>query len=393
MDPDRPVSVLESDILILDLHSNKFQGKNLILGSSVHALDYSYNNFTSITQNISSYLLAGGATFLSFSNNQIKGEIPAYICELADLESLDLSHNNFSGPIPQCLGSIRNLAVLNLRGNNLEGVIPDNFRENSTLEKLDLNGNNQLTGTFPSRLGGMPQLRVLILRSNRLHGPWGNNASECNFPMLQIIDVSFNNFSGIISKECFSSWNGMMVAEKYPDFFDGVLGFGFEFTDVNYQETLTITIKGVEMEVVKIIDSFTTIDFSNNRFEGGIPESIGSLTLLRTLNFSRNALTGPIPSIIGNLSNLDQIRTFPSSAFEGNDGLCGFPLAKNCSSIIDSQPPNVLGSDQDGFDWILFTVTFFGFVVGASMVIGPQYFWKKGREWANERINRILCIS
>ncbi|MCL7039814.1 hypothetical protein MKW94_019093 [Papaver nudicaule] len=466
-DPDRPVP-LES-VMELDFHSNLLQGKNPVSSLGAMFLDYSFNKFTSMPPNISYYVT--NALFFSISNNQINGEIPTSLCEskasgASRIEYLDLSHNNLSGPIPPCLvskipsqlqGSYRSLVLLNLRGNNLQGTIPNAFLESCELKKLDLNGNkldgylprslancttlevldvgnNQLTGTYPSQLGSMPRLRVLILRSNRLYGPWGNKASECNFPKLQIIDVSFNNFSGIISKECFSSWNGMMVNKITEEStHDGVLGFGFEFNDVNYQESLTITIKGVEMEVVKILDSFTTVDFSSNRFEGEIPESIGSLTLLYTLNFSRNALTGPIPSTIGNLSHLEsldlsrnklirkipiqlaglsslavldlsfnklvgeiplgsQIRTFPSSAFEGNDGLCGIPLAKNCSSIMESPPPNVLGSDQDGFDWVLFSVTFLGFVVGASMVIGPQYFWKKGREWANDRINRILCI-
>ncbi|KAI3891648.1 hypothetical protein MKW92_038380 [Papaver armeniacum] len=457
-DPYEPVRVFESFALVLDLNSNKLQGKNPILGSSIHALDYSFNNLTSIIPNISSYLSAGGATFFSLSNNQIKGEIPTYICEVDELKSLDMSHNNLSGPIPACLGSMEHLKMLNLRGNNLQGVIPDTFPNSSALEKLDLNGNqlqgqlprslasctelivldvgnNQLSGTIPSWFGSLAELRVLVLRSNKFHGRWGTKASDCNFPKLQIIDVSFNNFSGNLPKICFSNWRGMMenkeiVKETSDD--DQVLGFGFEFNDVNYQVVVTVTIKGLVMEVGKILDTFTTIDFSSNRFEEGIPESIGDLTLLYTLNLSRNALTGTIPSTIGNLTHLEsldfsrnklngnipvqlaglsylavldlsfnklvgrippgtQFQTFNSTVFEGNDGLCGFPLAKNCTSITES-PTNVSGS-KNGFDWILFAVTFLGFVVGASMVIGPQYFWKKGREWANERINKVLNIT
>ncbi|KAI3908564.1 hypothetical protein MKX01_009366 [Papaver californicum] len=461
-DPDRPL-LLKSDKI--DFHSNLLEGKNPISTPSAYFLDYSFNNFTSMISNIS--FNVSDALFFSISNNQISGEIPTSICEgnpynYGDngIKYLDLSHNKFSGEIPHCLLSGRafqKLRVLNLRRNNLQGIIPDIFPESCKLERFELNGNklegylprslancttlkvldvgnNGLMGNFPDQLGNMPQLRVLVLRSNKLYGPWGSKESECNFPMLQIIDVSFNNFSGIISKECFSSWNGMMVNKKVtkenPS--DGVLGFGVEFNDINYQDMVTITLKGVDMEVGKILDNFTTIDFSNNQFEGEIPESIGNLTLLYTLNLSRNALTGSILSNIGNLTHLEsldlsrnkligeipfqlaglsslavlnlsynklvgkipsgsQFQTFDSSAFEGNDELCGFPLTKNCTSTRES-PTNVLGS-KEGFDWILFAVTFLGFVVGASMVIGPQYFWKKGREWVNERINKILNIA
>ncbi|KAI3847941.1 hypothetical protein MKW92_002145, partial [Papaver armeniacum] len=63
-----------------------------------------------------------------------------------------------------------------------------------TLEVLDL-GNNQLAGTFPYWLKSMSQLRVLVLRSNKLQGTLGNQGAKYNFSMLQIIDVSSNNFS------------------------------------------------------------------------------------------------------------------------------------------------------------------------------------------------------
>ncbi|KAI3948549.1 hypothetical protein MKX01_001779 [Papaver californicum] len=458
-DSDRPLFLTS---IVIDFHYNMLQGKNPISTPYADYLDYSFKNFTSMISYNS--FNVSDAFFFSISNNQISGEIPTSICEGnpdnyegIQIAYLDLSNNNFSGQIPHCLlsgipKSEVYLKVLNLRGNNLQGIIPDTFPKSCELEKFDLNGNklegnlprslsnctalkvldvgnNRLTGNFPEQLGNMPRLRVLVLRPNKLYGPWGSKEKECNFPMLQIIDVSFNNFSGIISKECFSSWNGMMVNKTVAnkDHGDGVLVFGNAYDDKQiYQEIVTITLKGVHMEVGKILDNFTTMDFSNNQFEGEIPESIGNLTLLYALNLSRNSLTGSLLSNIGNLTHLEsldlsqnkligeipfqlaslsslevinlsynksgsQFQTFDSSAFEGNDGLCGFPLTKNCTSIRES-PTNFLGSKEE-FDWVLFAVTFLGFVVGASMVIGPQYFWKRGREWVNERINKILNIA
>ncbi|KAI3847927.1 hypothetical protein MKW92_002131 [Papaver armeniacum] len=177
------------------------------------------------------------------------------------------------------------------------------------------------------------------------------------------------------------------------------------------------------------------MDFSNNEFEGEIPEVIGNLSSLYVLNFSRNALTGPLPSTIGNLEQLEsldlshnklggeipyqlaqlsflsvldvsfnklvgripsgnQFQTFTVNSFEGNDGLCGLPLPKNCNNIIDEFDLPQEGSDSErDFDWVLFAVSFLGFMVGASMIIGPQYFSKKGREWANGHMNKILNIT
>ncbi|KAI3848406.1 hypothetical protein MKX03_036254 [Papaver bracteatum] len=429
----------------LDLRSNRLQGKNVILPPFASILDYSLNNFTSMIPNISSYLSV--AIYLSLSNNQLTGEIPKSVCEAGYLQVLDLSHNNLSGEIPPCLGSIPNLGVLNLRGNNLDGIIPDVFPKICTLETLDLHGNqfkghlprslancamlevldlgnNQLTGDFPSRLGSMSNLRVLVLRSNRFHGPLGN-AIGLGLQKLQIVDISSNKFTGTLCRKCFSGWTGMMVNVDETQSNHQILGFRF----------LQLSDKVLDIELVKFFTTFAFIDFSNNEFEGEIPEVIGNLSSLYALNLSRNSFSGTIPSSIGNLARLEsldlsqnkltgeiplelteltflsvlnlsfnelegkipwgtQFQTFEVNSFEGNDGLCGAPISNSCT-ITESSPQNGWKSDDElhEFDWVLLMVSFLGFLVGASMIIGPQYFWKEGREWANEHMNNILNIT
>ncbi|KAI3931503.1 hypothetical protein MKW92_048812 [Papaver armeniacum] len=440
-DPEQPWPVNSFESLdILDLRSNWLQGNNPILPPSAGILDYSFNNFTAMIPNISSHL--SNIEFLYFSNNQLNGDISMWVCGIGtpNLRLLDLSYNNFSGRIPSCLvSSPSDLQVLNLKGNNFQGNIPEKlFPQFCVLNTVDLS-NNRLQGRLPRSIVNCTGLEVLNVGNNRLTGTFPSwLGTQCNFSMLQIIDISSNKFSGILPKDCLSRWKAMIINKKEREWNQGnqILQYNGKTGDMYYQPKVTITSKGVEVELVKILTIFTSIDLSNNRFEGGIPEIFGSLTALCNLNFSNNAFTGKIPSTFGNLTHLEsldlsrnkltgkipfqlaglsslsvlnlsfnklvgeipsgsQFQTFDSSSFQGNIGLCGFPLSEDCNKTVQSLPnakdENAPGS-KDEFDWVLFAVTFLGFVLGAGMVIGPQYFWKKGRKWANKCINKILRI-
>ncbi|KAJ4902824.1 receptor like protein 32 [Raphanus sativus] len=65
--------------------------------------------------------------------------------------------------------------------------------------------------------------------------------------------------------------------------------------------------KGLEIEIVRILKVLAALDFSGNRFEGEIPDSISLLKELYSLIFSNNAFTGHIPSSMGNLTSLESL--------------------------------------------------------------------------------------
>ncbi|XP_011005374.1 PREDICTED: receptor-like protein 12 isoform X2 [Populus euphratica] len=162
---------------------------------------------------------------------------------------------------------------------------------------------------------------------------------------------------------------------------------------------IKMTWKGVEIEFEKIRSTLSILDLSNNNFIGEIPKVIGKLKGLQQLNLSYNFLTGQIQSSLGMLSNLEsldlssnfltgripdqladltflavlnlshnqlegaiptgkQFNTFNASSFEGNLGLCGFPMPKECNSDEASplQPSNFHDGDDskffgEGFGW------------------------------------------
>ncbi|KAK2972089.1 hypothetical protein RJ640_010252 [Escallonia rubra] len=439
---------------VLDLHSNHLGGNIPVLPQSATYVDYSLNNFSSsIPGDIGNNLTY--AIFFSLSNNHLTGTIPDSICNASYLQVLDLSNNSLSGVIPSCLTeNIPSLGVLNLGRNNLSGNISLRFSSSCVLKTLDLHdnllegtipeslanckmlevlnlGNNKISDNFPCFLRNCSNLRVLVLRSNMFHGGIKCGKANESWSKLQIVDIASNNFTGNLPPKCFLTWSAMMTDED--DAQSQLNHLRFEFLQLNgfyYLDTVTVTNKGLDMELVKILTVFTSLDVSNNRFEGDIPRNIGVLKLLYVLNLSHNALTGSIPSSIGNLTQLGsldlsanrlsgsipahlasltflsvlnlsynqlsgripigrQLQTFSEDSYEGNEGLCGSPSNRSCGGAPSPAP-----SSQErahGFDWQSIIIGL-GFGVGAGVVLAPLMFWKQGRHWWDEVTDKLVFM-
>ncbi|KAJ7950015.1 Receptor-like protein [Quillaja saponaria] len=459
MDWEEPLPNLNDNLFVLDLHSNQLQGPIPIFPLSITYLDYSSNNLSAVLPwNIGNYLAF--TVFFSLSRNNFSGSIPESICNATSLQVLDLSHNNFSGTIPPCLTRFSDsLGVLNLRKNKLTGYIPDTFPAACLLQTLDLHGNNlggpvpvslakctalevldlgknKINDTFPCLLKKISTIRVLVLQKNKFHGPIGCPMINGTWKMLQIVDIAFNNFTGKLPGKCLKTWDAMMPDEDETQSKINHIRFEvLKYTQVYYQDTVTVTIKGLRLKLVKILTVFTSVDFSSNQFEGPIPEELMHFKALYVLNLSNNALAGHIPSSIGNLKQLEsldlsknnlsgeiptqlanlnflsflnlsfnhlegkipkgtQVQTFLPTSFAGNKGLCGLPLTANCPGIPDQSPSKqeegytVSGSE---FDW-QFVSTGVGFGVGAGFVVAPLMLWERGKRWSNDSIDKILLV-
>jgi Leucine-rich repeat (LRR) protein len=458
MTPKGPLLNLSS-LSVLDLRSNQLEGELPVLPPFATYLDFSMNNFNSaIPANVGNSL--SFAYFFSLSSNKFHGGIPQSLCNATYAQVLNLSNNTLNGTIPQCLIEMsKTLRVLDVRRNELSGTIFDTFPGNCSLQTLNLNGNllggvvprslasctnlevfdignNYMEDAFPCYLRNLSRLHVLILRSNKFHGPIGCGGKNATWPMLQILDLASNNFTGQLPRESIFYSKAMMdQTQSEPNH----LKFEFlEFNPLYYQDVITVTFKGQEYELVKnsIIILFTLIDVSYNNLDGPIPEELGELKSLSGLNLSHNALTGRIPPSLGNLAQLEsldlssnkligeipmqladgliflavlnlsfnqlvgpipqskQFMSLSDDSFEGNEGLYGCPMTKEC--ILAPGPTFEVSHSSFGIgethlmiDWNLICIEL-GFIFGFGIVIGPLMFCKRWSTWYFDHVDDIL---
>ncbi|KAL3323257.1 hypothetical protein AABB24_040394 [Solanum stoloniferum] len=437
-------------LLVLDISNNKIRGQipNWFSGirwDSLWYLNLSHNSLTGHLQQFHFHNLE----YLDLQFNFLQGPIPSSICNMNNLQVLHLSHNNFSNSIPSCLGSMSNLTVLDLRRNNFTGSLPplcakstslstivlnDNHFEGtlpvsllncSGLEVLDMR-NNAINDTFPAWLGTLQQLQVLILKSNVFHGPISTCQSTFCFPKLRIFDLSRNEFSGSLPAKIFGNFKAMIKLDGEDTGEIKYMKPSLRSMNPSYEDSVSLVIKGQDIELERISTIMTTIDLSSNHFEGVIPKTLKDLSSLWLLNLSHNNLIGHIPMELGQLNTLEaldlswnrltgkipqeltrltfleklnlsqnvlvgpiphgpQFNTFENDSYGGNLDLCGPPLSKQCGTSDLSHVPQPLESEDEsyffsGFTWESVVIGYScGLVVGT--VVWSFMFKYRRPEW------------
>ncbi|KAF8040883.1 hypothetical protein BT93_B2948 [Corymbia citriodora subsp. variegata] len=354
---------------------------------------------------------------LDLSNNALSGDIYAGWTVMPKLKILDLSKNNFSGHIPcQMCSLLPSLEWLKLSTNNISGELPSCSLNCTRLFTLDL-GKNRLHGIIPQWTEeSLNSLSELILRSNGFSGRIPEQL--CNSLKLHVLDLADNNLFGPIPR-CFGNMTGMKSLEPYFE-------LPPEFRSFFYPGSIELNMEGRPMEYKELIPLVNMIDLSRNYLSGEIPPEISNLSTLKALILSNNQLTGGIPINISGLKQLEildlsfnhlsgqipprmssmtflaslnlsynnlngkipmgsQFATFNTSSFEGNPGLCGLPLLRNCSTPTGPDAQDHEGEDKGNEEddhgelWFYASIVL-GFLVGFWSVCGTLVIKRSWRQ-------------
>ncbi|KAG9141972.1 hypothetical protein Leryth_009317 [Lithospermum erythrorhizon] len=391
-----PLPLWSSNVSTLYLRDNKFSGPiPPDIGTIMPFLsdiDISRNSLNgSIPMSIADM---NGLVTLVISSNFLSGKVPDFFEKLPMLLIVDMSNNSLSGQIPRSLGSLNSIKFLILSGNNLSGELPSSLRNCTKLASIDL-GDNRLSGTIPSWIGeSMSSLLILRLRNNSFTGKIP--AQLCNLSDLHILDLSENILSGALHR-CIGNLTGFKVELTQDDtnkIYEGKLHVVKQGRMAQYSSTLYLVnsidlsnnkLHGEIPEEVTLLSVLWTLNLSMNHLTGNIPSDIEKLTRLETLDLSWNELSGHIPTTMSSLTFLNhlnlsfnnfsgriptgkQFETLDPSIYKGNTFLCGDRLNITCGS--KAQTPdgnNENAEDEDRFN----TLAFYG-VIGVGFFTG---FW------------------
>ncbi|GKV33174.1 hypothetical protein SLEP1_g41709 [Rubroshorea leprosula] len=292
-------------LIVANLSSNNLTGTitpdMLSKFVDLEDLDLSNNSLLSLSNNGTavnySFLNLG---YFIFSSCNIH-KFPSFLRKAEKLYKLDISKNKISD-----LFGFGNLEIVDLGSNLLQGSLPILSTTWDSMQQLLISGNN-LTGEIPSSYCNFTSLEVLVLANNRL----GGKIPEClrNLSALNILDLRMNKFHGMrdIAPDD-------KVKLEYIDYYMGCLRDGS--CRYIYKDSVKVVMKGLVVDLVRILKIFTTMDFSSNRFHGQILEELGELNSLLLLNLSHNSLNGQIPSSLGKLAKLESL-DLSSNKLEG----------------------------------------------------------------------------
>ncbi|XVE78310.1 hypothetical protein DITRI_Ditri13aG0134300 [Diplodiscus trichospermus] len=268
-------------------------------------------------------------TSVDLGANKLQGQIPQSIFNLVNLNTLYLNSNELNGTLKfESFLNLSNLIELQLSNNDLSldtnitinGTVPkfrnlglafcnlpefpDFLHEQDELEILQLSGNKFMAkyqnGGFHQPIFPLTNLQILYLGSNKLHGSLpipppsifhysvSNNSLTgefspllCNLSSLAFLDLSNNNFSGMLPQCLVNMSESLLVLSLGNNNFGGSIP--------------QLCMKGSKLRM---------IDFNQNQFQGQLPRSLANCDMVESLNVGNNQLNDTFPFWLGKLPEL-----------------------------------------------------------------------------------------
>ncbi|KAI7975579.1 hypothetical protein EIK77_005945 [Talaromyces pinophilus] len=221
-------------------------------------------------------------TSLNLSNNQFKMKDIEVVTELEHLIDLKLANNNLDGTLLPGLCQLSNLEVLDLHGNRVS-LLPDAISELRSLKTLNL-AENELTSLPSLALSKLPLVELNASR-NKLQGILFESTTE-GFQSVQTLNVAFNSLDKLSEDDNFNlpSLQFLLVDANRLKSFPSL---------VTCQSLLRITAEGNSITALPDgffgLENLKHVDLTANDLSK-LDERIGLMETLVTFNVGNNPL-------------------------------------------------------------------------------------------------------
>ncbi|PIN15022.1 Serine/threonine protein kinase [Handroanthus impetiginosus] len=218
---------------------------------------------------------------------------------------LYLGANNFKGEIPAEIGNLANLEGLDLNTVGLNGPIPTFIYNISTLKQLYL-GRNNLTGNLPLEIClQLPAIQGLYLPQNQLIGSIPRELGNCSSLVEQTcLQVCMHILTGEIPSE-FGNLLNLEMLDLLTNYLTYIPAAIFNISTLKTLSVRENNITGSLPSTSEKLPSLEEILLGSNNLTGSIPDSISNALSLTILDFVRNKLSDRIPNSLGELRFLD----------------------------------------------------------------------------------------
>ncbi|KAL8482249.1 hypothetical protein ACS0TY_028412 [Phlomoides rotata] len=298
----------------LKLGGNKLTGSipdSIFNMSSMIEINLRFNNISGkLPYNICSN--TPKLRIMSFSWNQLNGEIPANIHKCRGLEDLRLPINHFSGDIPREIGSLSMLRILSLYGNHFKGALPQEVGNLIHLQRLDVQINS-LSGSIPSSIFNLSSLEVLSLARNKFSGSiLSNIGMRFSLYNLEELYLDENRLSGEIPSFISRNASKLTILTLSKNLLSGPVP-DFEIGNLSSLIDLRLAINQITGSIPRgmgNLQELQGLNLSNNHLQGDISTDLCKMSNLGDLDLSVNMLTGAIPDCFGKVKSLRNVHLY-----------------------------------------------------------------------------------
>lgn len=264
--PDNAMDTLDEDdaskehlfggLETLDLHNNHLKSVPMGLRrlERLTTLNLSKNNLGNESLETISQIVS--LRELRLGENTLSGTLSSQLCNLSNLEILDL-HDNALNTISGDLQDMSSLRVLNIAGNKLASL-PFECLASLPLVELDV-ARNRLSGSlFPPNVDGLPYLRSLNVANNALVSL--TNDRLVHLPSLQDLNVTENRLKTLPDASC---WRQLVTlaagGNKMTSFPEGTTSLQhLKVVDFSMNDLRTVDVR------VGLMESLTVLRVANN---------------------------------------------------------------------------------------------------------------------------------